>query len=172
MKVNIIAAIAKNGVIGDQGKIPWYITEDLKRFKELTTGHAVVMGRRTWQSLPVKPLPNRENFVICSSLNYNLIDGDNFITRSSVLSALNTCYVLLNKNQEVFIIGGSRIYQEALNLRCANTMYITNIHYEYNGDTYFPNVDWSQWKEVERKDFEGYSFVKYDNINHAQILIM
>jgi len=166
MKVNIIAAVAENGVIGYQGKLPWHIPEDLKRFKSLTTGNAVIMGRFTWQSLPIKPLPERENFVISSSSSYHLISGDNFIARSSVSSALNTCNVLSNI-REVFIIGGNRIYKEALYLNCVDSMYITHVHREYEGDAYFTDVDWTQWQEVEREDFEGFSFVKYNRLHHV-----
>jgi len=163
MKVNIIAAVSSNGVIGCNGSLPWNIQEDLKRFKELTLGHAVIMGRLTWESLPIKPLPDRYNVVVSSNTKYIAYQAN--MNCIDLKDALSICDVVSYEN--VFIIGGTRLYQESLDLGIVDSMYITHIHREYEGDTYFPDIDFSQWKEVEREDFEVFSFVKYYRVHHA-----
>ena len=126
MKINVIMACDLNGVIGINGKLPWNIPEDLKRFKELTMNHAVIMGRKTWESLPVKPLSGRENIVVCSSCNYGIMSGDNFVARASLASALSAAKALGKK--EAFVIGGSRLFEEAMLI--ADTVYVTVANHE------------------------------------------
>jgi dihydrofolate reductase len=162
MKINIIVAVSNNNVIGNNGVIPWYIPDDLKRFKQLTTGHVVLMGKNTWESLPVKPLYDRSNIIISSTLEIE--DYDNAICHKSLSSSLLTSKIICNlvKDSECFIIGGSRLYKEALDLDIVDTIYLTRVNDDYQGDTFFPDIDWTKWKEVEREYFEGYSFLKFD----------
>ena len=135
MKLIIIAAIARNRVIGNNGKIPWHIPEDLARFKQLTTGHTIVMGRRTFDSFE-NPLPNRTNIVITS----RVINGVK--SYPSLAFALQA----LKNEKEVFVIGGGRLYAEALKL--ADELRLTLVDREVPGDTYFP-----PYKEILQRNF-------------------
>lgn len=151
MKLAIIAAIGKNRVIGKDGKIPWYISEDLKRFKRLTTGHTVLMGRKTWESLG-RALPGRRNVVISS---HDITGVEHYHTLDAALEAL--------KDQEkVFIIGGARMYAELLER--ADELYLTHVGQTIDGDAYFPPyVEHlaQQYKVIAREQHEGYEFVDY-----------
>lgn len=148
MKVAIIAAIARNGVIGDQGRIPWHISDDLKRFKRLTLGHTIIMGRKTLASIG-QPLPGRRNIVL---------------TRQAALPGVE-CYASLDAalracgDGTLFIIGGAEIYREALPL--ADILHLTHVHRDVAGDTKFPDYDRTRWVEFARDDRDGYSFVEY-----------
>ena len=129
MKIQLIWAQDKNGGIGKNGKLPWHISEDLKNFKKITTKHPIIMGRITWESLPFKPLPNRRNIVLSRS---------NF-TETECFSNINDCIqTLKNENvSSVFIIGGSSIYSNFLNI--ASDLHITLIHKNEDGiDCFFP----------------------------------
>ena len=141
MRVNIIAACDQNGLIGINGRMPWYIPEDLQRFKRLTTGNAILMGRKTWESLPIKPLPDRTNYVISSSTMDNPTNA--FWHRRSLQSVLQAI-AQYRPDSGVFIIGGQRLYEEALPL--ADTVYLTKIKTTYNPKdndevAYFPLAD-------------------------------
>lgn len=158
MKINIIAAMDNNGVIGVNGKIPWHIQEDMKRFKALTTCHAVIMGRKTWESLPVKPLPNRSNLVVSM---YNREDVSTFFNLNNAL--IRADYI--KQHSFAFIIGGSRLYEEAMPL--ADTVYLTKVHQSIpvnEGDdvAYFPVEAWRKEKENFDLDkveyFDGFWF--------------
>ena len=148
MKVVIIAAIANNGVIGAAGKIPWHISDDLKRFKRLTLGHPIIMGRKTYDSLG-KPLPGRRNIVLTRG---PAIPGVECF--AGLDAALETC-----QTETVFIIGGAELYRQALPL--ANTLLLTHVHRQVDGDTRFPDFDRNRWQEVAREDYTDYSFVEY-----------
>jgi len=134
--VLIIAAVAKNGVIGKNGAVPWYNKEDMHIFKCLTLNHSVIMGRNTWNSLPEKhrPLADRENIVVASKPIHGVLCAQ------SLAQALE-----LARSKEVFVIGGERLYAEALPL--ADRMYISHMQREYVGDTYFPEVNYDGWSE-------------------------
>ena len=148
MKVVIIAAIANNGVIGAAGKIPWHISDDLKRFKRLTLGHPVVMGRKTYDSLG-KPLPGRRNIVLTRGPAIPSVE-----CFAGLDAALATC-----QTETVFIIGGAELYRQALPL--ANTLLLTHVHRQVDGDARFPDFDRNRWQEVTREDYPDYSFVEY-----------
>ncbi|MCG3147561.1 MAG: IS1595 family transposase ISSsu9 [Verrucomicrobiae bacterium] len=160
MKIVIIAAVAENGTIGDAGKIPWHISDDLKRFKRLTLGHPIIMGRKTYESLG-KPLPGRRNVVLTRGEPIPNIE-----CFSSLDEALQACTSPLPRGGEgqgegkVFIIGGAEIYRLALPL--ADTMLLTHVHRRVDGDTKFPDFDRSQWREVHREETPEYSFVEYE----------
>lgn len=149
MSIILIAAIADNGIIGNAGKIPWHISEDLRRFKRLTMGHTVIMGRKTYESLG-KPLPGRRNIVITRC---TLITGIECFT--GLDSAIKAC----PGNTTVFIIGGAELYRQALPL--ADSLCLTLVHQSPNGDTKFPDYDRAMWRETSREEGPGCSFVEY-----------
>ena len=123
---NVIAAMDFNHGIGYKGKLPWDIKGDLKFFKEITKTSPLIMGRKTWESLPVKPLPNRENIVVSRKTKMN-----------SLQKALNYCW---DKNQIPFIIGGSSLYEEAINHPSLDGLFLTLIHGAYKADVFFPPI--------------------------------
>lgn len=136
MKLSIIVAVANNGVIGKDGGLPWSIPEDMKFFKAMTTGHAVIMGRKTWESIPAKfrPLPGRTNIVVSRSWQYNAQAMDvGALVAPSLSSALNTLDLVTPK--KIFIIGGAMLYEAALPL--VSTAYVTRINRDIDGDTFF-----------------------------------
>jgi dihydrofolate reductase len=158
--ISIIAAIADNNAIGKDLQLLCHMPADMKRFKDLTTGHAVIMGRKTFESLPKGALPNRKNIVLTSMPEAGYV---NCFACESMHDALDLC----EKEEIVFIIGGALVYRQAL--QRAEKMYITFIHNEFkDADTFFPIVNWDMWEEVEREDFPAddknpypYSFVTY-----------
>ncbi|MBI4034038.1 MAG: dihydrofolate reductase [Candidatus Brennerbacteria bacterium] len=141
MIVSIIAAIAENGVIGESNNLPWRLPADLKRFKEITTGHPVIMGRKTHESIG-RALPNRKNIIITRREDYS-VEG------CSVVHSIDEALSLVKDEEEIFFIGGGDIYRQVLPL--AHRLYITRIHKEFPGDTRFPEVDFGEWKEVRRE---------------------
>jgi dihydrofolate reductase len=142
--IALVAAVAANGVIGAQGGLPWHLPEDLKWFKQVTLGKAVVMGRLTWQSIG-RPLPGRANIVLTSDTAWH---RDGAHPAHSLAQALELAARLTPSAHEVAVIGGARVFAEALPL--ARRLYLTEIHRDYPGDTWFPEVDRSQWREVSR----------------------
>lgn len=135
MTISVIVAIAQNNVIGANNQLLWHISADLKRFKALTTGHTVIMGRKTYQSIG-RPLPNRKNIVISRNASF-IAEG------CTVCTSLNEAIKLCANETEVFIMGGGEIYRQALPL--ANKLYLTKVHGSYNGDTFFPEIDTNKW---------------------------
>ena len=151
--IALIVAFAKNQVIGNKGCIPWKIKGEQKRFKELTTGNVVIMGRRSYEEIG-RPLPNRTTIVISGTKNF---DDDNCMTAKSVSEAIK-----LAGDRDIYISGGARVYEEALPF--VEKMFITEIDLEVEGDTYFPSFDKEQFvKEIHEK-FDGeipYTYVTY-----------
>lgn len=150
----IVAAHDPNLVIGKEGGLPWRYPEDLKHFKRTTLDHTIIMGRGVFEELNEIPLPGRKNVVLSTTKNYDKVD-----TYSSLESALDACK---SSEEEVFIIGGGVLYRDALDI--ADKMIITEIHNEYDGDTFFPEYRddiGSHWIEGEREDHEELSFVTY-----------
>ena len=152
MEKVIVAAIAENGVIGKDGGLPWHYEEDMKHFRDLTTGHPVIMGRKTFEGLPdpARPLPDRTNIVLTGSG----IEED-----VHEASGLEEAYRIAGDAEKVFIAGGASVYEQTL--EDADRMEITRIHERYDGDTYFPEWDRSRWKETSRKDLQELSFITY-----------
>lgn len=143
--ISIIAAIAENNAIGKHQQLLWHMPFDMKRFKDLTSGNAVVMGRKTFESLPKGALPNRKNVILTTLPEAGY---PNCFACESMHDALNLC----EKEEEVFMIGGAMVYQQALKI--ADKMYITRVHHVYEGaDTFFPEVDYSEWDVIEEQDF-------------------
>jgi dihydrofolate reductase len=141
--ISIIVAIAENGVIGDKNALLWNIKEDMRRFRTTTTGHPVVMGRKTFESIG-RPLPKRTNVVITR--------GDSEFEGCLVAHSIEEAVKIFSPDEEVFIIGGAQIYKQALPL--ADKLYLTVVHRNYEGDTSFPEIDYSEWREVAREGFE------------------
>ncbi len=153
--IALIAAVAKNNCIGKNNQLPWNIPEDLQHFQKLTTGKTVLMGRKTFESIfnyLGKPLPKRKNLVITSNANFLAPQGVEIFP--NIKMALDNY-----KNEDIFIIGGATIYEQTIKL--ADTLYITHIDKEVDGDAFFPDIDKNIWQETERKEHNGFAFVKY-----------
>lgn len=156
--IYIIAALAKNRVIGNKGRIPWDLPEDREHFKNLTMGHIIVMGRRTYEEIGF-PLPGRRTYLISSVLKE---EGTNITTVKSlqeVIGKVQELELATGKKEDIFICGGARLYREALPL--AAGLYLTEIEADIAGDAFFPEVDQSVFEEVSREKREGYAFVEY-----------
>src|SRR3989338_2205011 len=153
----LIAAIAKNNCIGHHNGIPWRIPEDMQHFKDLTKGKIVLMGRKTWESLPPKfrPLPNRKNIVITRQLPYST--PANVEVYQSIDDALSA-----HRGEDIMVIGGAEIYRQTIDR--ADTLFITHVNQTIQGDAFFPSIDPDKWKEVEQENHEGFSFVTYQRI--------
>lgn len=163
--ISLIVARAENGVIGSKNDLPWYLPADLKRFKELTTGNTVVMGRKTYDSIVARlghALPNRHNVVLTRD-------------RKAVLPGVQVIYDVESVKQlddDVFIIGGAEVYKATLDL--AEKLYITEVHADIDGDTYFPALEASKWREVSRESHKSdeknqydFDFVEYERVHEA-----
>lgn len=144
MQVCAVVAASENGVIGREGGLPWHVSSDLKLFKEITLGKPVIMGRRTWESLPRKPLPGRRNIVITRQADF-VAEGAELV--HSVDEALAVCA----GEADVSIIGGGQVYAEAMSR--TDRIYLTRIHLEVDGDTFLPDLNEDEWREVERREF-------------------
>jgi dihydrofolate reductase len=142
--ISIIVAVSEDLGIGKDNELLWRIPEDLKRFRRLTTGNAIIMGKKTWESLPKRPLPERKNIVL-TDIPDEEIDGA--ITAYSIEDALSLC----DRGKEIFIIGGGSIYRQFINL--ADRLYITHVHKEAPADVYFPVIDKKLWKVIENEDY-------------------
>lgn len=161
-RVTLIAAVARNGVIGRAGTIPWRIPGDLPRFKRITTGHPVIMGRRTWQSLG-RPLPGRRNMVVSRTPRLQLAGAEVF---GSLDAALAACAGA----DEVFVIGGTEAYREALPR--AQRLLLTEIDADVEGDAHFPPFDRSEWRETARETHPAdpgnplpFAYVDYERVS-------
>ena len=182
--LSLIAAVSKNGVIGAKNDLPWYLPEDLKHFKALTTGKTVLMGRKTFESILArlgKPLPNRKNVVVTRDKYYIPSPPPSPLGRgglrvsplpkgegdpTAVGSGEGVCLhhtideaLAHHKDEEIIIAGGGEIFAQTIDR--ADRLYITEVHKEVEGDVYFPKIDSARWKETEREDHEGFSFVIY-----------
>lgn len=145
MKISIIVAIAENGVIGLNNRLIWRLSDDLKNFKALTYGHFIIMGRKTYESIG-KPLPGRTNIILSKNRSY---EAEGCVIVQSVDKALK--YSISKNQEEVFIIGGAQIYKETLSI--ADKLYLTRVHASPEGDTFFPTIDFSDWKEIAHTNF-------------------
>jgi dihydrofolate reductase len=139
MKLSLIAALAENGTIGKDNELPWHLPDDFKWFKQNTLGKPVIMGRRTWESIGSKPLPGRKNIVVTRS-------PSSPVAGVEMAFNLQGAVELAGRGDEVVIIGGARLYADALPI--ADQMYLTRVHAEIEGDTVFPEITWDQWERV------------------------
>lgn len=142
--ISIIVAVSDDWGIGKNNDLLWNISEDLKRFKKLTLGNTVVMGKKTWESLPKRPLPGRKNIVLTDNRNEII---ENAVTCYSIEDALSKC----NEDEEIFIMGGGSIYRQFMPL--ADRLYITHVHKTAPADIYFPEIDLKVWKVTEKEEF-------------------
>ena len=157
--LSIIVAIAQNGTIGHNNALLWHIKEDMRFFRTTTSGHPVIMGRKTFESLGCKPLPKRTNIVISRS--------EREYEGALLAHSLEEAVRMAGDDSEIFIIGGAQIYKEALSI--ADRLYITRVERDYEGETSFPEVDMSQWRLVDEmrhergEEFEyPFAFLTYD----------
>ena len=166
MEKIIIAAVSDNGVIGNKGKIPWYISGDLKYFHDVTLKYPVIMGSRTYESIG-HPLSGRINIVV----SHKYTDNDVFVEPSleRAYDKASEMISFLNIHPKCFVIGGAQLYNEAI--KTADTLYITQIHKEFDGDTFFPNIDANVWKKIKESETKideksgiSYNFIIYKRI--------
>lgn len=158
MNISIIVAISENNIIGKDNSLIWHLPADMRYFKEKTTGHCVITGRKNYESIPEKfrPLPNRTNFVVTRQKDY-LAPGA--IVIASIEEAIQKAKQM--GDSEVFIIGGAEIYKQSMHL--ADKLYVTKIHHTFDGDVSFPEIDATVWKETKRVDFKADDKNKYDH---------
>lgn len=151
VKLSMIVARARNGVIGKDGGLPWKLSDDLALFKQTTDGKPIIMGRHTWESLPKRPLPGRQNIIITRNWEYA---AEGARVYSNLNAAINSAKAIAARNgeQEVFIIGGESLYRRALPM--TDILYISEVDAEVDGDVRFPEIDESQFREVATKQFE------------------
>ena len=163
MTVSIIVAMAENGVIGRDMDLPWHISADLKRFKALTMGHHIVMGRKTFESIG-RLLPGRTTVIVTRQSDYQ-VDG------AVIVNSLEAAQAAATDDSELFIIGGGQVYEIALPL--ADRLHVTRVHMEVDGDTSFPAVDWDQWELVsaerhgaDEKNDHDFTFESYQRVQN------
>ena len=143
IRISLIAALTDEGVIGKDNKLLWHLPADFAYFKKMTLGKPIIMGRKTFESIG-KALPGRRNLVISQNPNFTALDCE-------VYSSLDAAVAAINDAEEIMIIGGSQIYQQALPI--ANKLYLTYVHHNFTGDTYFPEFNKNEWQLIEKLDF-------------------
>ena len=152
--ISIIVAVSEDWGIGKNNELLWHISEDLKRFKSLTSGNTVIMGKKTWESLPRRPLPGRKNIVLTDDPDETIKDA---VTAYSVQDSLNKS----DKDNEIFVIGGGSIYRQFMQI--ADRLFITHVHRKAPADIYFPAIDMNVWEITEKEEFktEGDDSIPY-----------
>ena len=151
-RIYLVAAVAANGIIGKDGKLPWHLPEDLQHFKRVTMGHPVIMGRKTWQSLK-GPLPGRENIVITRQAGYAA-------PGAAVASSLEAALALCAGEKVACVIGGEQVFKDALPI--ATDLVMTEIKQDFPGDTQFPDYDRSRWQEKQREAHTAANGTRFD----------
>jgi|TARA_B110000977_G_C10853777_1_gene406832 dihydrofolate reductase len=161
--ITVIAAIASNKALGKDNDLIWHLPADLKRFKKVTTGHYILMGRNTYESIG-RPLPNRTTIIITRNKNY-------FKEGCLIANSLEQAIEMAKPAAQIFIIGGAQIYKETIAKNVAVQLDITLVHHSFEADVFFPEIDLKIWKEVAREDYKAdekndydYSFVSYQKI--------
>ncbi len=152
--ITIIAAIGKNNELGKDNDLIWHLPADLKRFKKVTSGHHILMGRNTFESIG-RPLPNRTTIIITRNNNYF---KDGCLIAGSIEEAIE----LAENDDEIFIIGGAQIYEQAIHNTLVKKLDVTIVHEDFEADVFFPEIDKTIWKEVAREDFKADEKNKYD----------
>jgi dihydrofolate reductase len=154
----MIVAVANNGVIGVNNTLPWHLPEDLKRFRALTMGHHIIMGRKTYESLG-RLLPGRSTVIVTRNLNYQ-VDG------AVVVHSLNDAMRFCKQDEELFLIGGAQLYQDGL--PHVQKLYMTRVDIEVDGDAFLPEIDWRVWTLVEKKDHLSASGLSYSDLTYLR----
>ena len=157
--VSLIVAIANNHVIGVNNTLPWHLPEDLKRFRALTMGHHIIMGRKTYESLG-RLLPGRTTVIVTRNKDYGV---EGALIANSLAEAITLC----KNDDEVFVIGGAELYKDALKL--ANKLYVTQIDLEVQGDAFFPAFDTTEWKETLREVHTSAQGLSFNYINLEKV---
>lgn len=157
--LSLIVAIAKNRVIGVNNTLPWHLPEDLKRFRALTTGHHIIMGRKTYDSLG-RLLPGRTTVIVTRNQDYK-VEG------AIVVHSLEAAIVACGDDNEAFLIGGAELYKDGLKL--ANKLYVTEINAEYEGDAFFPEFETSEWQAGARERHQAESGLEFSYITYQRI---
>ena len=152
--ISLIVAVASNYAIGKNNDLLWHISDDLKHFKKITSGHPVIMGKKTFESLPVRPLPARENIVLTDI-------ADEIIPGCTMVYSINQILELCKNKEECFIIGGGSVYKQFLPL--AETLYITWVDKAFEADVFFPEISDNDWKLIENEDH----FCEKNNFNYS-----
>ncbi len=155
MHISLIAAMSENGVIGNHNALPWHLPEELKYFHEKTRGKPVIMGRKTFDSMRNKPLPNRANIILTQDLNFTAPDCSVVHSVVSALEAAGDC-------EETMIIGGAQIYE--IFLPMVSRIYLTIVHQICTGDTVFPKVNWDAWKMISEEKKDEFTLEVFDRI--------
>ena len=168
MKISLIVAMASNRVIGLNNQMPWHLSADLKKFKKITMGSPILMGRKTYESIG-RPLPGRTNIIVSRNLDYQ--QEGCLVFNDLNMAIKKAC----ERAKEIFVIGGSDLYETMLPI--ADAIYLTVINREFHGDAFFPDIDLNFWSEIEREDIEdinddpdaafSYSFLKYEKTNQS-----
>lgn len=151
-RIYLVAAVAANGIIGRDGRLPWHLPEDMKHFKRVTMGHPVIMGRKTWESLK-RPLPGRENIVVTRQPGYEA-------PGAAVASSLEAALALCAGESVACVIGGERVFKDSLPIAAGLVM--TEIRQDFDGDTRFPDYDRSQWRETQREAHTAANGMRFD----------
>jgi dihydrofolate reductase len=161
--LSLIVAVAENGAIGKNNDLLWHISADLKHFKALTTGHCIIMGRKTYESFPKRPLPNRRNIVITNNMDY-CEEG------CEVVHSVEEAIALCKDDEQSFVIGGATVYTQFLPL--VNKLYLTKVFATFEADTFFPEIDLSQFEQTaasevftDEKSGLRYQFLEYRRID-------
>ncbi len=157
MTVTMLAAVARNGVIGRDGRMPWHLREDLEHFKHVTMGHVLVMGRRTYESVG-RPLPGRTTVVVTRDGDWSPPGGrpDGVVVATSLSSALRVAGEI---DQQVYVVGGGQVYAESI--ASVDELLISWVDAEPEGDTFFPDVAWDDWTAVSRDPYDGWQLTRY-----------
>ena len=160
--ITLIAAISTNNALGKDNDLIWRLPADLKRFKKVTSGHHILMGRNTFESIG-KPLPNRTSVIITRNDQYQ---KEGCLIENSIEQAIE-----FTEEKDAFIIGGAQVYKQALEINCVDQLDITLVHEEFEADVFFPEIDLNTWKEISREDFQAdeknaydYSFISYQKV--------
>ncbi len=162
MKVSVIVAMAANRAIGLDNQMPWHLSADLKKFKQITMGSPILMGRKTFESIG-RPLPGRKNIIISRNADYQQQGCE-------VFNSIDAAFAACSQLDEIFVIGGATFYQAVLER--ADLLYLTEIHKTFPADTYFPEFDLADWREIAREDIDNdpavdfsYSFLTLERID-------
>jgi dihydrofolate reductase len=156
-KLSLIVAMSRNGVIGRDNRLPWRLSSDLKRFRALTMGHHIVMGRKTYESLG-RLLPGRTSVVVTRNAHFR---APGAVVVNSLEAALDACA----RDHDIFVIGGAEIFREVV--QRADRIYLTVVEADVDGDVYFPDIDWSAWREVSR---QSYGAAEHDEYPHQFVI--
>jgi dihydrofolate reductase len=158
----IIAAVSKNNVIGNAGRVPWHIKGELERFRKLTMGFPVIVGRKTYEGLPTKPLPGRTNVVVTRQAGLRCSGA---VVKNSLIDAIEYC----RGAEKVFIIGGQSVYEQAM--KFADRLELTMIDGEYSGDAFFPPINPNEWVLTAAEEHAGFAFTTHERRHYPPPLV-